>query len=61
MSTRITSESKQSYQVDQSFGAGFIIIIPCEKLKVTEEIQSHFLDIRNNKLVLFTLVYQDFG
>lgn len=46
---------------DQSFGAGFIIIIPCEKLKVTEEIQSHFLDIRNNKLVLFALVYQDFG
>lgn len=61
MSTRVISESKQSYQADQSFGADFIIIIPWEKLEVTEEIQSHFLDIKNSKLVLFVLVYQDFG
>lgn len=27
---------------------------------MTKEIQSHFLDIKN-KLVLFVLVYQDFG
>lgn len=51
---RVISESKQSYQADQSFGTDFIIIIPWEKLEVTEEIQSHFLDIKQQACFICT-------